>query len=111
MSKFQEIEFYKKNSKEYHLLPFRFINLSDEKLALTNLVGEYHLTDRKVLDDLVHHRLDRENSEYSNLRSKHFLYDEQTIVAKDLLKIKYRTKFFLLSLRSNFNLSDCWNTI
>ena len=93
MSKFQEIEFYKKNSKEYHLLPFRFINLSDEKLALTNLVGEYHLTDRKVLDDLVHHRLDRENSEYSNLRSKHFLYDEQTTVAKDLLKIKYRTKF------------------
>ena len=118
MSKFQEIEFYKKNSKEYHLLPFRFINLSDEKLALTNLVGEYHLTDRKVLDDLVHHRLDRENSEYSNLRSKHFLYDEQTTVAKDLLKIKYRTKFnklaeftslhmFVVSLRCEHSCPYC----
>lgn len=118
MSKFQEIEFYKKPDKKYHLLPFRFINLTEEKLLLTNLVGEYYLTDRKVLDDLVNHQLDRENLAYSNLRSKHFLYDEQTSIAKNLLKIKYRTKFnrladftslhmFVVSLRCEHSCPYC----
>jgi len=118
VSKFQEIEFYKKPDKKYHLLPFRFINLTEEKLLLTNLVGEYYLTDRKVLDDLVNHQLDRENLAYSNLRSKHFLYDEQTSIAKNLLKIKYRTKFnrladftslhmFVVSLRCEHSCPYC----
>ena len=118
MSKFQGIEFYKKSDKKYHLLPFRFINLTEEKLLLTNLVGEYYLTDRKVLDDLVHHQLDRENLAYSNLRSRHFLYDEQTSIAKNLLKIKYRTKFnrladftslhmFVVSLRCEHSCPYC----
>lgn len=118
MSKFQEIEFYKKPETKYELLPFRFINLSEDQLLLTNLVGEYYLTDREVLDDLVRHRLDRENSAYSSLRSRHFLYDEQTSIAKDLLKIKYRTRFnkldeftslhmFVVSLRCEHSCPYC----
>jgi len=118
VSKFQEIEFYKKPETKYELLPFRFINLSEDQLLLTNLVGEYYLTDREVLDDLVRHRLDRENSAYSSLRSRHFLYDEQTSIAKDLLKIKYRTRFnkldeftslhmFVVSLRCEHSCPYC----
>ena len=97
MSKFKEIEFYKKPVKKYHLLPFRFINLSEDQTLLTNLVGEYYLTDKSTLEDLVNHELDRDNSSYSNLRSRHFFYDEQTSIAKDLLTIKYRTRHSKLS--------------
>ena len=97
MSKFQTIEFYKEEKNNYNLLPFRFSNLSDDSILLTNLVGEYFISSRETLEDLVKHKLKKNDLNYKLLRSKHFLYDEQTKVAKDLLSIKYKTKLNNLS--------------
>ena len=118
MSKFQTIDFYKTPKKNYHLLPFRFSNIGDDKLILTNLVGEYFITEKKTLEDLVHHKLEQENPNYKALRSKHFLYDDQTSVAKDLLSIKFKTKhnrlaeftslhMFVVSLRCEHSCPYC----
>ena len=97
MSKFHLIDFYKADRNEYHLLPFRFSNLTNSSVILTNLVGEYHITDPETLRKFVKHELNEQDSHYVDLRSKHFLYDENTQIAKNLLSIKYRTKFNRLS--------------
>jgi uncharacterized protein len=76
----------------YRLLPFRFTALDDEEYVLTNQAGEYCLLDRSTLYDLVHHRLSSTNRVYSDLKSKHFIVDDDSSVAMDLLPLKVRTK-------------------
>jgi len=97
MSKFQQIEFYKNKKKEYSLLPFRFEPLSGNNYAVTNLAGEYLTIPREALENLVKHKLDSGSPYYVNLRAKHFLTDDKTQIAKELLSIKLRTKYSVLS--------------
>jgi uncharacterized protein len=96
-SEFKKIDFYDNKKNNYHLLPFKFLELSDQKIILTNMVGEYFITDRKLLNQLVSSNLSHNSKDYINLRSKHFLYDKHSESAKDLLSIKYRTKKASLS--------------
>ena len=97
MSKFHTIDFYRKKTNSYQLLPFRFSELTNDKIILTNLVGEHFITNRNVLNSLAHHELQNTSVEYKQLRSRHFLTDEYTEVGKELLSIKLRTKFNRLS--------------
>ena len=97
MSKFQPIEFYKNKKKEYSLLPFRFEPLSGNNYAVTNLAGEHLIIPRDALENLVRHKLDSGSAHYVNLRAKHFLTDDKTQIAKELLSIKLRTKYSVLS--------------
>lgn len=97
MSKFQKIEFYSNIKEQYSLLPFRFERLRDDKYVLTNLSGEYLTLPRSDLEKFARHQLDSGTSEYIELRAKHFLTDDKSQVAKDLLAIKLRTKYSVLS--------------
>ncbi len=97
MSKFQPIEFYKNKKNEYSLLPFRFEPLSEVNYAVTNLVGEHLIIPRETLEDFVKHKLDSSSPHYINLRAKHFLVDDKTQIAKELLSIKLKTKYRVLS--------------
>ena len=97
MSKFQPIEFYKNKKKEYSLLPLRFEPLSGNNYVVTNLAGEHLIIPRDALESLVKHKLDSGSSHYVNLRAKHFLTDDKTQIAKELLSIKLRTKYSVLS--------------
>jgi len=97
MSKFQKIEFYKSPKAEYRLLPFRFTPLDDSRHVLTNLAGEYLLASRATVEDLVNHRLDKTSASYVDLRSRHFLVDDDTSVAPELLAIKVRTSYVRLA--------------
>jgi uncharacterized protein len=97
MSKFQPIEFYKNKKKEYSLLPFRFEKLSETNYVVTNLSGEYLIISRDVLENLVKHKLDSDSPQYINLRARHFLTDDKTQIANELLSIKLRTKYSVLS--------------
>lgn len=96
MSKFQPIEFYTKKNK-YSLLPFRFEPLNGDSYVVTNMVGEHLILPRDVLENLARHKLDSDSTHYVNLRAKHFLTDAKTQIAKDLLSIKLRTKYSVLS--------------
>lgn len=76
----------------YQLLPFRFGRLDDRRYILTNEVGEYTLLTRDELVALVDRRLDSSGEPYRSLKSKHFLFDDYSRTAIDLLALKYRSR-------------------
>src|SRR5438132_4232292 len=93
MSKFQNLEFYKTAPSSYTLLPFRFTALDRDRYVLTNAVGEYLITTREKVFDFVKHKLSSEDPSYIALRSRHFLIDDNSAIAPELLAIKLRTKY------------------
>lgn len=119
MSKFQPIEFYgKKLPFKYQLLPFRFSELDAERYILTNLSGEYLLAPRSIMADFVEHRLPPTDPIYIELRARHFLIDDKTNIAPDLLAIKVRTRYeklaefttlhiFVVTLRCEHSCAYC----
>lgn len=98
MSRFQAIEAYEKPLEAgYKLLPFNFTKLRDSEYVLTNQAGEYLVLDRPDIQNFVHHKLDARSDAYNNLKSKHFLIDEDSSIALDLLPLKLRTKLHQLA--------------
>ena len=93
MSKFQTIEFYKTAQSSYTLLPFRFTSLDRDRYVLTNAVGEYLITTRDKVFDFVEHKLSSDDPTYIELRARHFLIDESSAIAPELLAIKLCTKY------------------
>jgi len=97
MSRFKKIEFYQHKENSYSLLPFRFTELDQARYVLTNLAGEYIVLDKKELPRVVNHHLQVDDPIYIKLRSRHFLVDKKTSIAKELLAIKIRTRYSKLS--------------
>ncbi len=85
-------DFSRGEGASYRLLPFRFIALDSSRYVLTNLVGEYSVLTRNVVEDLVRHRLTVGSAIYDNLKAMHFLVDDDSTVAHELLGLKYRSK-------------------
>jgi His-Xaa-Ser system radical SAM maturase HxsB len=96
MSRFQPITFFDRqpadNQAKYELLPFRFTALDDKRYVATNLAGEYILIEREPLQRLVSGQMRAEEPTYTALRARHFLTDEHSRMAPDLLAIKVRTR-------------------
>ena len=118
MSKFQTYEAYLNPNKDYSLLPFKFENLGDEKVVLTNLVGEYEIISKEKLKSLVNHSLEQVDTDYIKLRSKHFIAEENDKNSIELLSLKVRTKhanlrnftnlhMFVVSLRCDHSCQYC----
>lgn len=59
---------------------------------LTNMVGEYFVADRSTIEQFARHSLSFRSPAYAELKSKHFLEDADSTVARDLLALKVRTK-------------------
>src|SRR4051794_15293836 len=83
-------------SDTYKILPFRFLRYDSEQYFLTNLVGEYLILSHQELLDFARHRLTADTQAYADLKARHFLHDETSDVALELLSTKYRTKQSLL---------------
>jgi uncharacterized protein len=97
-SKFQPITFYKaKADVSYSLLPFKFTRFDNDRVLVTNMVGEYHLLESSDFHNFVSHRLQEDARPYQDLRSKHFLRDSHNEIAIELLALKMRTKLSRLS--------------
>lgn len=94
MSKFQKNEFFNASNSSYSLLPFRFIQLEldQDQYVLTNMGGEYITATRNKIADLVQHKLPSTDPNYIELRARHFLIDETSSIAPELLAIKLRTR-------------------
>ncbi|WP_375210465.1 His-Xaa-Ser system radical SAM maturase HxsB [Hyphomonas jannaschiana] len=100
MAKFTDLQSYSDNlAAGYKPLPFRFMPLNSTKYVLTNMAGEFIVTDRESLATFSEGRLSHNSSLYDELKSKHFLIDSDSDVALDLLALKVRTK---LSPLANF---------
>src|ERR1700674_1595549 len=93
MSEFHQITLYKPQSPNYRLLPFRFTALNDDDYVVTNLAGEYLVLARDVVPKLINHQLSTDDPVYVELRARHFLTDQATAIASDLLAIKVRTRY------------------
>lgn len=98
MSKFQTLAAYESGRGEtYKLLPLKFTPFDSASYVLTNFVGEYQLIAKDTLHAFLNHELPQSAVEYSDLKAKHFLADDDSEVALDLLALKTRTKFQRLS--------------
>jgi His-Xaa-Ser system radical SAM maturase HxsB len=117
-SVFEEAVAYLPKDSSYKLLPFRFIRLDPARYVAVNEVGEWQTLARAELDMLVHKTLPPENPLYLSLKSKHFLEDQDSDVAIDLLTLKRRTKqaripqftglhMFVVTLRCNHSCRYC----
>jgi uncharacterized protein len=82
----------KSPASTYDLLPFRFAAFRGQDYIVTNLVGEYAILPRGILVDFVRKALPRSSATYTDLKGRHFLIDDPSSVALDLLAAKYRTK-------------------
>lgn len=103
MSKFQEHEYYLAK-KNYSLLPFKFEALDNEKVVLTNLVGQYVTLSRDKLNSLVLGSLDKVDTDYISLRSKHFIAEDNDHNSYELLSLKVRTKYSNLRNFTNLHM-------
>lgn len=76
----------------YRLLPFRFASFDANRYIVCNDAGEYVLLPRRELVELAEHRLSPAASSYRQLKARHFLFDDDSRVALDLLALKLRTR-------------------
>lgn len=79
-------------ARDYRLLPLRFDRLEGDTYILTNDVGEYVLLQRAEFEEFVERRLDPASVTYRALKSRHFLLDDTSDVALDLLTLKVRSR-------------------
>ncbi len=73
-------------------MPFNFSSLDHKEYVLTNPAGEYLILERETLHSFIRHELSPLASAYAELKSKHFLIDQDSNVAIDLMGLKLRTK-------------------
>jgi uncharacterized protein len=94
MSRFHPIEFYQRPTTTYQLLPFRFTPLNERgEYVVTNLAGEHLVLAGDQLRALVRHELPHTSADYQDLRARHFLYDDSSKSAPDLLALKIRSRY------------------
>lgn len=103
---------------QYQTLPCRFVKLDDNRYVLTNEVGEHLVVTRPQLEQFVRKSVSFHSDFYHNLKSRHFLIDDDSNVAIDLLALKYRTKaqrisqftalhIFVVTLRCDYTCQYC----
>jgi uncharacterized protein len=117
--KFRPIEaFNQATPGQYRILPCRFVSLDDSRYVLTNEVGEHLIATRPQLEQFVRKAVPFHDGFYHDLKSKHFLIDDDSNVAVDLLALKYRTKaqrisqftalhLFVVTLRCDYTCRYC----
>lgn len=76
----------------YRLLPFRFAPFDERRYIVSNDAGEYVLLPRHELVELAEHRLSPAAASYRQLKAGHFLFDDESQVALELLALKVRTR-------------------
>jgi uncharacterized protein len=103
---------------QYQMLPSRFIRLDGDRYVMTNETGEFLIVTRLQLEQFVRKTVPLNSDYYYDLKSKHFLIDDDSNVAIDLLSLKYRTKaqrisqftalhLFVVSLRCDYSCKYC----
>lgn len=102
----------------YRLLPARMTRLDGSRYVLTNDVGEHVVLGRDELEDYVRRRLRPGSSIHDVLKARHFLFDDESRVAIDLLALKLRTRvdrladltglhMFVVTLRCDHTCAYC----
>lgn len=104
MSKFLPPEAYVPEVGKYELLPFRFERLDEDTVVLTNAAGEFAFLPASKLDVLVNKELATDDSDFVDLRSRHFVRETGERAPLELLALKLRTRFHRLADFTNLHL-------
>jgi uncharacterized protein len=118
LSRFQDAATYQPVDPSWELLPFQFERFSDERILLTNMVGEYLLVEENDLADLVGGTVGAGTSLARRLRSKHIIRLPDDDLPLELLALKTRTRYrrlqeftglhiFVISLRCEHSCPYC----
>lgn len=78
--------------ERYSFLPFRFDRRDNGDYLLVNEVGEYCILPPQEFKQFSSHQLPSDRSSYKQLKTKHFLSDNNSSALFDVLAAKYRTK-------------------
>lgn len=89
--RFARAEAYRSKTP-YRLLPFRFTALDSRRIALTNIAGDFVVTTRARLRELIERTLPPEDPFYADLVSKGFVQDGVGESMLDLLATQVRTR-------------------
>ena len=76
----------------YRPLPFRFMRWSDDRVFLSNDVGDWSFLPAATFQDFATGQLSRQSPAFADLKAKHFLTDGTSSLPLQLLATKYRTK-------------------
>lgn len=79
------------NQRNYNLLPFRFMRLGS-RILVVNQGGDFLIIKNGDFDRFVNYNLQRDEAIYLDLKSKHFLYEDNIELPVQLLATQYRTK-------------------
>ena len=105
-------------SGSYRLLPARLTRLDETRYVLSNDAGEYVVVPGEDVQAYVEHRLVPGHPTYETLKTRHFLFDDDSRVALDLLALKIRTRanrladltalhMFVVTLRCDHTCAYC----
>jgi len=117
-TKFQEVEKYAAPDGSYQLIPFNIDKIDEESFFISNVSGDYCFITPTELDDLVNKELSKDANVYKELKSRHFLYEDNYDLPLDILSTRYRTKksslnsftalhMFVVTLRCDLSCSYC----
>jgi His-Xaa-Ser system radical SAM maturase HxsB len=92
MSKFREQVAFSAPSADWEQLPFRFERI-DERVLVTNLVGEHLLLSARHFEEFTEHRLPTDSALVRRLRAKHLIRRPHDELPLELLALKARTRY------------------
>jgi uncharacterized protein len=76
----------------YRLLPFRFTRFAGDRVLVVNEGGDWLMLGSSDFIEFAEFRLDNRSASYDDLKSKHFLFDSDSLVPFELLVAQYRTR-------------------
>jgi uncharacterized protein len=103
-SKFAPAEAFQPNEPRWEFLPFQFERLSQDRVLLTNMVGEHMFVSAPEFDGLMGRRLDPTARLTRRLRGKHIVREPGEQLPIELLALKTRTRFHRLPLFTSLHL-------
>lgn len=92
--KFHSTEYYQKERIFYHLLPFRFLRLNEERELFVNDIGEFLILPTGTASKIIRKKLDPilDDELYADLLSGFFISEEPIPPLLDIMATRYRTK-------------------
>lgn len=81
----------------YRLMPFRFARFDERRYVMSNDAGELLLLAREELVAFTERRLPIGGELYRKLKARHFLFDDESRVALELMALKLRTRAQVVS--------------
>ncbi|SEO00717.1 His-Xaa-Ser system radical SAM maturase HxsB [bacterium A37T11] len=92
--KFLGPEYFRKEDQAYHLLPFRFMRLNEEKEILVNDLGEYLISPNGTAAQVIRKEVDPISQEtlYADLLSGFFISETPIPPLLEVMATRYRTK-------------------